>query len=138
VAVEEYGTANGPADYALCDGGTVRAVVEAKKVTLGPQGVLIQAERYSKGIGQLPLYQDEFGVPVPPCRRPEVPPHHPRSPGSKTSSPLKYSGGPMFHEGTLVALNTWTFSYRCDGPNLQVPRRLRAGPGLPRRQPVAP
>ena len=29
------------------------------------------------------------------------------------------SGGPMFHEGTLVALNTWTFSYRCDGPNLQ-------------------
>jgi len=29
------------------------------------------------------------------------------------------SGGPMFHEGTLVALNTWTFSYRCDGPNLE-------------------
>lgn len=29
------------------------------------------------------------------------------------------SGGPMFHEGTLVALNTWTFSFRCDGPNLQ-------------------
>jgi type I restriction enzyme, R subunit len=79
VTVEEYGTANGPADYALCDTGTVRAVVEAKKVTLGPQGVLIQAERYSKGIGQLPLYQDEFGVPVPPCRRAEASPHHPRS-----------------------------------------------------------
>jgi hypothetical protein len=29
------------------------------------------------------------------------------------------SGGPMFHEGTVVALNTWTFSYRCDGPNLE-------------------
>ena len=29
------------------------------------------------------------------------------------------SGGPMFHDGTLVALNAWTFSYRCDGPNLQ-------------------
>jgi len=29
------------------------------------------------------------------------------------------SGGPLFHEGTLVALNTWTFSYRCDGPNLE-------------------
>ena len=67
MAVEEYGTAKGPADYALCDGGTVRAVVEAKKVTLGPQGVLIQAERYSKGIGQLPLYQDEFGVPCRPA-----------------------------------------------------------------------
>jgi hypothetical protein len=29
------------------------------------------------------------------------------------------SGGPLFHEGTLVALNTWTFSYRCEGPNLE-------------------
>lgn len=29
------------------------------------------------------------------------------------------SGGPVFHDGTLVALNTWTFSYRCDGPNLE-------------------
>jgi type I restriction enzyme, R subunit len=48
-AVEEYETSNGPADYALCDGGRVQGVVEAKKVTLGPQGVLTQAERYSKG-----------------------------------------------------------------------------------------
>ena len=29
------------------------------------------------------------------------------------------SGGPLFHGRTLVALNTWTFSYRCDGPNLE-------------------
>jgi hypothetical protein len=29
------------------------------------------------------------------------------------------SGGPLFHDGTLVALNTWTFSYRCSGPNLE-------------------
>jgi type I restriction enzyme, R subunit len=62
-AVEEYETENGPADYALCDGGRVQGVVEAKKVTLGPQGVLMQAERYSKGIRQVPLYQGEFGVP---------------------------------------------------------------------------
>jgi V8-like Glu-specific endopeptidase len=27
------------------------------------------------------------------------------------------SGGPVFHDGTLVAVNAWTFSYRCDGPN---------------------
>lgn len=27
------------------------------------------------------------------------------------------SGGPLFHDGTLVGINTWTFSYRCDGPN---------------------
>ena len=29
------------------------------------------------------------------------------------------SGGPLFHEGTIVALNTWTFSCRCAGPNLE-------------------
>src|ERR687897_1303053 len=27
------------------------------------------------------------------------------------------SGGPLFHGDTVVAINTWTFSYRCDGPN---------------------
>jgi type I restriction enzyme R subunit len=62
-AAEEYETANGPADYALVTGGRVQGVVEAKKVTLGPQGVLVQAERYSKGISQVPRYQGEFGVP---------------------------------------------------------------------------
>ncbi len=62
-AVEEWPTTAGPADYALCDQGQVRAVVEAKKVTLGPQGVLMQSERYSKGITQVPRYQGEFGVP---------------------------------------------------------------------------
>lgn len=29
------------------------------------------------------------------------------------------SGGPLFHGDTIVALNTWTFSYRCSGPNLE-------------------
>jgi hypothetical protein len=29
------------------------------------------------------------------------------------------SGGPLFHEDTVVALNTWTFSARCAGPNLE-------------------
>ena len=29
------------------------------------------------------------------------------------------SGGPLFHNGTVVAINTWTFSARCDGPNLE-------------------
>ena len=29
------------------------------------------------------------------------------------------SGGPLFHNGTVVAINTWTFSWRCDGPNLE-------------------
>jgi hypothetical protein len=25
----------------------------------------------------------------------------------------------LFHNGTIVALNIWTFSYRCDGPDLE-------------------
>jgi type I restriction enzyme, R subunit len=62
-AVEEFETRNGPADYALCDDGRILGVVEAKKVSLGPQGVLIQAERYSKGVDQFPKYQGKFGVP---------------------------------------------------------------------------
>jgi type I restriction enzyme R subunit len=47
-AVEEFQTPHGPADYALCVDGRVLGVVEAKKLTLGPQSVLTQAERYSK------------------------------------------------------------------------------------------
>src|SRR6266508_2421938 len=62
-AIEEFETANGPADYALCNEGRALGVVEAKKVTLGPQGVLVQAERYSRGINQVPKYQGEFGAP---------------------------------------------------------------------------
>jgi type I restriction enzyme R subunit len=53
-ALEEYETANGPADYALCADGKVLGIVEAKKVTLGPQNVLSQAERYSRGVTDSP------------------------------------------------------------------------------------
>lgn len=62
-AVEEFETSNGPADYALCDRGQVIGVVEAKKLTVGPQGVLTQAKRYSRGITQEPSYPGGFGVP---------------------------------------------------------------------------
>src|SRR3954471_12332572 len=62
-AVEEWPTANGPADYALCHKGAIRGVVEAKKPSIGPQGVLTQAERYSMGIAQVPMYRGEYGVP---------------------------------------------------------------------------
>lgn len=64
VAVEEFETANGPADYALFDDGRCIGVVEAKKLTVGPQEVLTQAQRYSRGIAQKPLYQGEYGVPL--------------------------------------------------------------------------
>jgi type I restriction enzyme R subunit len=63
LAVEELETANGPADYGLLDDGRCLGVVEAKKLTLGPQEVLTQAQRYSRGIDQQPLWQGEYGTP---------------------------------------------------------------------------
>jgi len=62
-AIEEYPTIAGPADYALCANGQIIGIVEAKKLTLGPQNVLSQAERYSKGLKQPGLHFGEYGVP---------------------------------------------------------------------------
>jgi type I restriction enzyme, R subunit len=62
-AIEEYPTEHGPADYALCVAGTILGIVEAKKLTLGPQNVLMQAERYSKGLLDSPYDFRGFRVP---------------------------------------------------------------------------
>src|SRR5215471_5427124 len=62
-AIEEFPTDNGPADYALCVGGKILGIVEAKKLTLGPQNVLTQAERYSKGAASNPLNFRGYRVP---------------------------------------------------------------------------
>jgi type I restriction enzyme R subunit len=62
-ALTEYETANGPADYALVADGQVLGIVEAKKVSLGPQNVLVQAERYSKGVADSPFDFRGYRVP---------------------------------------------------------------------------
>lgn len=62
-AIREWPTRNGPADYALVHNGKIVGVVEAKKVSVGPQGVLTQAERYSEGIDQEPKFSGRFAVP---------------------------------------------------------------------------
>ena len=62
-AIEEFPTDNGPADYALCVDGVILGVLEAKKLTVGPRGVLTQAERYSKGLTTNPLNFNGFRVP---------------------------------------------------------------------------
>ncbi len=51
---EEEETDNGPADYALWLDGTLVGVVEAKRLTVSPQGVLTQAERYARGLRNSP------------------------------------------------------------------------------------
>ncbi|HEY7392207.1 MAG TPA: DEAD/DEAH box helicase family protein [Bryobacteraceae bacterium] len=62
-AIEEYPTNNGPADYALSLNGHIVGVVEAKKLTLGPQNVLLQAERYAKGLPDNSFHYRGFRVP---------------------------------------------------------------------------
>lgn len=62
-ALTEFPTANGPADYALVVDGQVLGIVEAKKLTLGPQNVLTQAERYSKGVADGPIDTRGYRVP---------------------------------------------------------------------------
>jgi type I restriction enzyme, R subunit len=62
-AVEEFPTDTGPADYALCVNGRILGIVEAKKLSLGPQNVLVQAERYSRGATANPFSFGEFRVP---------------------------------------------------------------------------
>ncbi|MCL5005142.1 MAG: DEAD/DEAH box helicase family protein [Acidobacteria bacterium] len=62
-AIEEFPTESGPADYALCVDGQILGVVEAKKLTLGPQEVLPQAERYSRGLAESPFDFNGFRVP---------------------------------------------------------------------------
>src|SRR6266568_7065728 len=62
-AITEYPTQNGPADYTLVVDGRILGIVEAKRVSLGPQNVLVQAERYSKGVEKGPIDIRGYRVP---------------------------------------------------------------------------
>jgi hypothetical protein len=53
--IEEFETDAGPADYALCIDDRALGIVDAKKLSLGPQNVLTQAERYSNGASTNPF-----------------------------------------------------------------------------------
>ncbi len=62
-AITELDTASGPVDYAfVVDGGLV-GVIEAKKLSLGPQNVLVQAERYARGLEGTAFDYDGLRVP---------------------------------------------------------------------------
>jgi type I restriction enzyme R subunit len=62
-AVREYETENGPADYILFMDGVAVAVVETKRLELGPQNVLVQAQRYSRGYRGGPSNFAGFRIP---------------------------------------------------------------------------
>ena len=62
-AVTEYQTNNGPADYVLFNDGVPIAAVESKKLGIGPQNVLIQAQRYSRGLTGSPFNFNGYHIP---------------------------------------------------------------------------
>lgn len=63
VSVEEYPTQTGPADYMLFYNRRALATVEGKKVAVGPQNVLAQAQRYAKGFQEGNFTFREFHLP---------------------------------------------------------------------------
>jgi type I restriction enzyme, R subunit len=63
VALEEFPTDHGPADYALFHREQPVAIVEAKKLAVGPQNVLQQALRYASGIQHSPFNFNNYHVP---------------------------------------------------------------------------
>jgi type I restriction enzyme R subunit len=60
---EEVETDDGPADYGLYVDQELVGIVEAKKLSLAPQNVLSQAERYSRGVKDGAYATNGFGVP---------------------------------------------------------------------------
>lgn len=62
-AVEEYPTANGPADYAVFVKGRFLGIIEAKKVGVSPQNVLEQSKWYSRGAFDGPGNWNGYRVP---------------------------------------------------------------------------
>jgi len=62
-SVEEYPTKTGPADYILFDNNQALVAVEGKKVAVGPQNVLKQAQRYAAGYQDGNLTFREYHLP---------------------------------------------------------------------------
>jgi len=62
-AVEEYPTTSGPSDYIIFSSGKPLGAVEGKKVAVGPQNALRQAERYSRTLEGSPFLFDGYRVP---------------------------------------------------------------------------
>jgi len=62
-SVEEYPTQTGPCDYALFCKRQPLAAVEGKKVSVGPQNVLQQAQRYARGFQNSPFTFGQYHLP---------------------------------------------------------------------------
>ncbi len=61
--VTEYETSTGPADYVLFHNREPIAAVESKRLSIGPQNVLSQAQRYSRGFENGPFDFGGYHIP---------------------------------------------------------------------------
>ena len=62
-AIEEYPTTSGPSDYILFNNSRPLGTVEGKKVAVGPQNALRQAERYARTLEGSPFLFDGYRIP---------------------------------------------------------------------------
>ncbi len=88
IAVEEFPTANGPADYALFVNGQLLGIIEAKKVSVNPQNVLEQAKRYAEGAFQGVGNWNGFRVPFLYATNGEIIWHLDTRPEKRVSRPI--------------------------------------------------
>ncbi|MEO8168269.1 MAG: DEAD/DEAH box helicase family protein, partial [bacterium] len=119
-AVEEYPTENGPADYALFVKGRLLGIIEAKKVTVGPQNVLEQAKRYARGMTDSIGNWNSFRVPFLYATNGEVIYHIDVRGESNTSRKLS-----NFHTPSAIEefyLKEFDFSSRVSEPLQDLPR----------------
>lgn len=62
-SIEEYPTQSGPSDYILFNNKRTLATVEGKKVAVGAQNVLQQAQRYARDIENTPFNYGDYKLP---------------------------------------------------------------------------
>lgn len=123
IAVEEYPTANGPADYALFHSNEPLAIVEAKKLAVGPQNVLQQAQRYARGFADSPFNFHGYRVPFIYSTNGEViwfqdlRDLHSRSRRVQRFHTPAALRGMLAHD--LTAATTWLRSHSIDHPSLR-------------------
>jgi type I restriction enzyme R subunit len=122
-AVREYETENGPADYILFHDGVALAVVESKRLELGPQNVLVQAQRYSRGYRSGPFNFAGFRIPFIYSTNGEVfwcqDLREPHSRSRQVASFHTYSALNEFLKHDLITARKWLMDNPNDNPYLR-------------------
>jgi type I restriction enzyme R subunit len=122
IAVEEFPTGNGPADYGLFVGGRLLGIIEAKKVTVNPQNVLEQAKRYARGVFAASGEWNGFRVPFLYASNGTLIWHLDTRPGKLVSRQLSDFHTPAALEERFASDNSAGTDYLLDTPPEQLSR----------------